>query len=96
MRQVLVNVIKNAAEAGAQTIAFDWHDSQLYISNDGTPIPAEVRRDIFIPFYTTKTTGSGIGLSLSRQIMTIQGCSLTLAEKASSGYHTTFILSFEN
>ena len=95
MHQVLVNVIKNAAEAGAQTIAFDWHDSQLYISNDGTPIPAEVRRDIFIPFYTTKTTGSGIGLSLSRQIMTIQGGSLSLAEKAQSGYHTTFILSFD-
>lgn len=95
MRQVLVNIMKNAVEAGAKTVAFNWHNSQLHISNDGCPIPAEVRRDIFIPFYTTKATGSGIGLSLSRQIMTMQGGSLMLAEKAQSGYHTTFCLSFE-
>ncbi len=95
MRQVLVNIMKNAVEAGAKTIAFDWRNSQLHISNDGGPIPAEVHRDIFIPFYTTKATGSGIGLSLSRQIMTMQGGSLMLAEKAQSGYHTTFCLSFE-
>lgn len=94
LRQVFVNTIKNALEAGAHSIAFDWHDSCLHISNDGQPIPPEVRRDIFIPFYTTKTSGSGIGLSLSRQIMTTHGGSLTLADKAERGYHTTFILDF--
>ncbi|MCI7082592.1 MAG: ATP-binding protein, partial [Paraprevotella sp.] len=67
----------------------------LRISNDGTPIPAEVRRDIFIPFYTTKSTGTGIGLALSRQIMTMLGGSLELSEKADAGYHATFILKFE-
>ncbi|MCQ2214232.1 MAG: HAMP domain-containing histidine kinase, partial [Bacteroidaceae bacterium] len=70
-------------------------DSALRISNDGTPIPAEVRRDIFIPFYTTKSTGTGIGLALSRQIMTMMGGSLELSDKADAGYHTTFILGFE-
>ena len=92
LRQVFVNIIKNAIEAGAKTVDCTWKESTLHISNDGTPIPAEVRRDIFIPFYTTKPTGTGIGLALSRQIMTIQGGSLELAEKADSGYHVTFVL----
>ena len=95
LRQVIVNIIKNAAEAGAKNIECTWRDSALRISNDGTPIPAEVRRDIFIPFYTTKSTGTGIGLALSRQIMTMLGGSLELSEKADAGYHATFILKFE-
>ena len=86
LRQVIVNIIKNAAEAGAKNIECTWRDSALRISNDGTPIPAEVRRDIFIPFYTTKSTGTGIGLALSRQIMTMLGGSLELSEKADAGY----------
>lgn len=92
LRQVFVNIIKNAMEADAKTIECAWRESVLRISNDGKPITAEVRRDIFIPFYTTKSTGTGIGLSLSRQIMTMQGGSLELAEKADSGYHVTFVL----
>ena len=95
LRQVIVNLIKNATEAGAKTIECRWHESALRISNDGTPIPAEARRDIFIPFYTTKSTGTGIGLALSRQIITMLGGSIELSEKADAGYHTTFILGFE-
>lgn len=94
VRQVILNVVKNAVEAGAKTVGIAWRDSLLYISNDGCPIPGEVRRDIFIPFYTTKPTGSGIGLALSRQIATMQGGSLSLAPTAVGGYHTTFVLDF--
>lgn len=94
VRQVVVNIVKNAIEAGAKTIGVSLDGTTLRISNDGRQIPAEVRRDIFIPFYTTKTTGTGIGLALSRQIMTTLGGSLTLADKADSGYHATFILEF--
>lgn len=94
LRQVFVNIIENAIDAGAQTIELDWHDSQLYVSNDGAPIPAEVRREIFIPFYTTKKNGQGIGLALSRQIMVMQGGDLTLSERAACGCHVTFVLSF--
>lgn len=93
-RQVLVNIVKNAIEAKAKILSFHWINSSLHISNDGTPILPEVRRDIFIPFYTTKPTGTGIGLSLSRQIMTMLGGSLMLADKADSGYHTTFVIDF--
>lgn len=94
LRQVLVNIIKNAIEAKAKVIEFRWTEGLLHISNDGNPIPAEVRRDIFIPFFTTKSTGTGIGLALSRQIITMQGGSMSLADKAESGYHVTFVLDF--
>lgn len=66
--------------------------TQLRISNDGTPIAAEVAREVFVPFFTTKRTGSGIGLSLSRQMMMAQGGNLALAERAQAGYHTTFVV----
>lgn len=95
VRQVCINIIRNAMEANAKAIAFTWHDDSLHISNDGTPIPPEIRRDIFIPFYTTKQSGTGIGLALSRQLMAKQGGYLSLADKADSGYHTTFIVVFQ-
>ena len=94
LRQVLVNIIKNAIEAKAKVVEFRWTEGRLHISNDGNPIPAEVRRDIFIPFFTTKPTGTGIGLALSRQIITMQGGSMSLADEAESGYHVTFVLDF--
>lgn len=94
LRQVFVNIIKNAMEAGARTVECVWDDAMLHVSNDGNPIPAEVRKDIFVPFYTTKSAGTGIGLALSRQIMTMLGGSLMLADKARRGYHTTFVLEF--
>lgn len=94
LRQVFVNIIKNAIEAQAKRVNITWQAPSLHISNDGTPILPEVRRDIFVPFYTTKSTGTGIGLALSRQIMTMQGCALRLAEMADAGYHVTFVLDF--
>lgn len=94
LRQVFVNITKNAIEAQAKRVNITWQAPSLHISNDGTPILPEVRRDIFVPFYTTKSTGTGIGLALSRQIMTMQGCALRLVEKADAGYHVTFVLDF--
>lgn len=91
LRQVLVNIVRNAAEAGATVIDIRWRD-RLYISNNGKPIPAELRQEIFVPFFTTKTTGSGIGLALSRQMMMIQGMTLTLATVPVGGYPVTFII----
>jgi signal transduction histidine kinase len=41
----------------------------VQVANDGEPIPPAAQEQIFIPFYTTKREGSGIGLSISRQIM---------------------------
>ena len=64
----------------------------MLISNDGTPIAPEVAREMFVPFFTTKRTGSGIGLSLSRQMMMAQGGDLALAERPQAGYHATFVV----
>ncbi len=91
IRQVLINITKNAIEAGAKNMDIRWNNA-LYISNNGVPIPAGARREIFIPFFTTKSNGSGIGLALSRQIIMRQGMNLRLADTPVSGYHTTFVI----
>ena len=103
LRQVLTNLVKNAQEAGAKQIdirnqkrsqgkALPSQSLTLSISNDGAPIPAEVRKEIFVPFFTTKRRGSGIGLALSRQMMVMQSGDLTLSDVPVSGYHVTFLL----
>ena len=96
LRQAIINIVKNAAEAGATTISTRWLARRLYISNDGTPIPPEHHRDLFIPFYTTKHHGSGIGLPLSRQVLMMQGYELSLAPVPQTGYHVTFVISSIN
>ena len=98
LRQVLMNLAKNAVEAEAKKMVVTPIDSpstnqlRLYIGNDGLPIPAENRQSLFVPFFTTKRSGSGIGLSLSRRMMIQQGGMLDLAEKPLSGCHVSFIL----
>ena len=94
LRQILINLTKNAIEANAKNIGVKITKNTLLISNDGAPIPTEIRRDIFTPFFSTKRTGTGIGLSLSRQIMVMQGGELTLQDFPETVYHTTFALSF--
>ena len=99
LRQVLMNLAKNAVEAGAKKMVITKGDSftddtqlALYIGNDGQPIPAENRQSLFVPFFTTKRNGSGIGLSLSRRMMIQQGGMLDLAERQISGCRTGFLL----
>ena len=96
LRQILINLVKNAIEARAKRICIEEDRQQdhttLYISNDGAPIPAEALQSIFVPFFTTKRTGTGIGLSLSRSMMMQQGGNLNLKEIPQMGYHTTFSL----
>ncbi len=89
LRQVFINIIKNAIEANANKIQISNNSNALTISNDGDPIPPDVRRDIFIPFFTTKTTGNGIGLSISRQMLMSQGYNLCLSDKPMNGWHVT-------
>ena len=72
--QILINLIKNALQAGAKHIDITAKmgkddDVIIQVANDGEPIPVSAQEQIFIPFYTTKKEGSGIGLSISRQIM---------------------------
>ena len=72
--QILINLIKNALQAGAKHIDISARmgkedDVIIQVANDGAPIPVSAQEQIFVPFYTTKKEGSGIGLSLARQIM---------------------------
>lgn len=84
LEQLLVNLLKNACEALAgQTnpeirIENHLHLDQQVISiiDNGPGIPEEIASDIFLPFFTTKQDGSGVGLSLSRQIMLAHGGSI--------------------
>ena len=108
LRQVLMNLVKNAIEANATKMVVEetdftaeaysslfTHHFSLYIGNNGLPIPAENRQSLFVPFFTTKRSGSGIGLSLSRRMMIQQGGMLDLAETPLQGCHAAFILSLQ-
>lgn len=98
LARVVSNLLKNAAEAtmAGQHVrlhAFSDTDEAVVIdvSDDGAPIPADIASHIFIPFFTTKAEGSGIGLSISRQIMRVSNGSLSLLPYHDDGI-TTFRL----
>lgn len=101
--QVVLNLLRNAMQAIGSGRSDGEIDIRAYcgenesviieVSNNGPEIPADVAQHIFIPFFTTKEGGSGIGLSISRQIMRLSGGILSL--KSSPGSHrTTFMLVF--
>ncbi len=95
--QILINLIKNALQADARHIDISARlgkDDEVIVlvANDGEPIPPSAREQIFIPFYTTKKEGSGIGLSLARQIMRQHNGSIELLQSDAS--RTVFELRF--
>lgn len=95
--QILINLIKNALQAGAKHIDISARmgkDDEVIIdvANDGTPIPVPAQEQIFVPFFTTKKEGSGIGLSISRQIMRNHDGTISLLR--SDVNHTVFELLF--
>lgn len=99
LSQVLINLIKNAMQAlDEQTdrrirIRVETQEKQLYITvtDNGPGIPSNLAEDIFIPFFTTKTTGTGIGLSLSRQIIRMHGGELSVTSQPYC--ETSFLIS---
>ena len=103
IRQLLINLIKNAVQAigtakGRIHIrAYTTADEHIfvYVSNDGPVIPDDEAEEIFVPFFTTKKEGSGIGLSLSRQILKLSGGTISLLRPGTNGWNTTFVLEFE-
>lgn len=95
--QVVINLIKNAVQAGSRHVDISTYidnsgETHVCVSDDGAPIPPDVQEQIFVPFFTTKSNGSGIGLSISRQIMNRHGGTISLL--ASSPSRTTFELLF--
>jgi len=100
IEQVLINLLKNAIEALAETEnptlqligSYDENSVMIEIIDNGPGIIAEAVERIFVPFYTTKRTGSGIGLSLSRQIMQMHNGSINV--ESQPDVQTTFTLRF--
>lgn len=99
--QVLINLVKNALEAvtnvpgGKIMISADGGSelhSEICVTDNGPGIPAENLDEIFVPFFTTRQSGSGIGLSISRQIMRVHGGNLKVMSVP--GKETIFCLSF--
>jgi nitrogen fixation/metabolism regulation signal transduction histidine kinase len=87
LQQLLINVVANAVEASLESkpngdgqVQIRWQveseQLQVWIEDDGAGL--DEAKDAFVPFYTTKPHGSGIGLTLSRQIAEVHGGSLTL------------------
>ena len=96
--QILINLVKNAVQADARNIVITAQltpseQTVISVTNDGLPISRESQDEIFVPFFTTKQEGTGIGLSLSRQIMRLHNGSLALTK--SDEKSTVFTLLFK-
>jgi signal transduction histidine kinase len=101
LEQILINLLKNAIQAVSgkekpeiKLVAqYDILGKvMIKVQDNGTGISEEARKSIFVPFFTTKKAGSGIGLSLSRQMMRLQGGSISVSSKLGEG--STFSLRF--
>lgn len=94
LEQVLINLILNAIDACAENpegkvevfsgLSQNNHP-QITVVDNGKGIPAEIMDTIFVPFYSTKKTGSGIGLSLCKQIMTLHGGKVQVQSEEGEG-----------
>ena len=77
LAQALLNLLKNAGEAGAKGVRLSARglveEVEIAVEDDGPGIPADLVADVFLPFFTSKATGTGIGLSLSRQVAVAHG-----------------------
>ncbi len=98
LEQVMINLINNSRHALAETANPEIHllakiDHEIAIievKDNGSGIPEDMMGNIFIPFFTTRAEGSGIGLSLSRQIIRLHGGSISV--KSRPGVETIFTL----
>jgi nitrogen fixation/metabolism regulation signal transduction histidine kinase len=95
MFQVIINLLKNAAEAAkahsdrpAISLSFSVTRAgrtQIEVSDNGPGVPEELRQDVFLPFFTTKAKGTGVGLSLARQVVLAHRGSINLLESKVGG-----------
>ena len=101
VEQVLINLVVNSIEAvkdkpDAKIVLSSYRDSNnkmvISVADNGTGMPAEVIDKIFIPFFSTKKNGSGIGLSLSKQIMMLHRGNIQI--HSVEGVGTSFLLNF--
>ena len=96
MQQVLINLLKNAAEAGSppgsvtlSVIASAGDGTRIEVRDRGTGMSEEVLRQALLPFYSSKPTGTGLGLPLCREILEAHGGSLRIACRPDGGVVVT-------
>ena len=102
IEQVIINLINNSVHAlkGKKepsiklSCMVEDKNTFIIVSDNGTGIEGKILNQIFVPFYTTKKEGSGIGLSLSKSILKKHGGNLLVASEV--GKYTTFSLVFKN
>jgi len=101
IEQVLINLLLNAMDAlegsargrmALRARVNRFAHPVIQVVDNGPGIPEDLQERIFIPFFTTKEEGSGIGLSLSRQIMRLHGGSLSV--RSTPDVETVFTLRF--
>jgi signal transduction histidine kinase len=100
LEQLLINLVKNAAEAvqgtaGSVRLTWSLEDKptpavEIHVDDDGPGLPPSA--NLFVPFFTTKPGGSGIGLVLCRQIAEAHGGTLVLANRPEGGCRATLRL----
>jgi len=104
IEQVLINLILNAIEAThgfenatvvVSAIKNTKGNAQIIVRDNGSGIPQEIEDSIFIPFFSTKKTGSGIGLSLCKQIMTLHQGKIQLRNIESGGAEARLIFALD-
>jgi len=105
IEQVIINILRNSIESFINdtknkkieiNLLKGENSVQLNIQDTGSAIPKEIIEDIFIPFFSTKEKGSGIGLSLSRQIMKLHGGAISINSKIGVGTEVSLIFLLDN
>lgn len=98
VQQLLLNLLKNAAESGSPagdiqvSITQSAHTSTLEVLDRGRGMPPEVLRNALLPFYSTKAGGSGVGLTLCREIVEAHGGELVLINRRRGGLRVRIVL----
>ena len=91
LERVVINLVKNAVEAapprGMVRVETHWTPEglELIVDDDGPGISPEARKQLFVPYFTTKPGGSGVGLALARQIVLMHGGAITAEDRPGGG-----------
>ncbi len=94
MSQVLINLIRNAGQAARANdaphvwLTFDRAAdgrTRIEVADNGPGVPEGLRQDVFLPFFTTKPEGTGVGLSLARQVVLAHKGSISVGDRAGGG-----------
>ena len=96
LTQALLNLLKNAAEAGASLVRLkvrvDDGEVEIGVVDNGAGFAADMAADMFLPFFTSKSTGTGIGLSLARQVAVVHDGTIRAFGARSGG--AAFVMRF--